>query len=39
MIPERTTKGGHILAVDDDEGLLRLLALRLRAWGFRVTTA
>lgn len=32
-------KGQHILAVDDDEDLLRLLAMRLKAWGFRVSTA
>ncbi len=32
-------KGQHVLAVDDDEDLLRLLAMRLKAWGFRVTTA
>ncbi|TCJ16384.1 response regulator [Parasulfuritortus cantonensis] len=32
-------RGGHVLAVDDDEDLLRLLAMRLKAWGFRVTTA
>ena len=28
-----------ILVVDDDPDLLRLLAMRLNAWGFRVTTA
>ena len=32
-------KGQHVLAVDDDEDLLRLLAMRLNAWGFRVSTA
>ena len=31
--------GAQILIVDDDQDLLRLLALRLNAWGFRVTTA
>lgn len=34
-----THKGQHVLAVDDDEDLLRLLDMRLKAWGFRVTTA
>ena len=31
--------GAAILVVDDDEDILRLLAMRLRARGFRVTTA
>ena len=31
--------GAHILVVDDDEDILRLLSMRLRARGFRVTTA
>ena len=31
--------GAHILVVDDDEDILRLLSIRLRARGFRVTTA
>ncbi len=30
---------GHVLLVDDDRDLLRLLSLRLRASGFEVTTA
>lgn len=29
----------HVLAVDDDEDLLRLLSMRLKSWGYRVTTA
>lgn len=29
--------GAHVLAVDDDEDILRLLTMRLRARGFRVT--
>ena len=31
--------GAHILIVDDDEDILRLLSMRLRARGFRVSTA
>ncbi len=31
--------GAHVLVVDDDEDILRLLSIRLRARGFRVTTA
>lgn len=31
--------GAHILVVDDDEDILRLLSMRLRARGFRVSTA
>ena len=31
--------GAHILVVDDDEDILRLLSMRLRARGFRVTGA
>ena len=31
--------GAHILVIDDDQDLLRLLTLRLTAWGFRVSTA
>lgn len=34
-----TQAAGHILVVDDDEDLLRLLSLRLGARGFRVSTA
>ena len=29
----------HVLIIDDDQDLLRLLALRLAAWGLRVSTA
>ena len=31
--------GAHVQVVDDDEDILRLLSIRLRARGFRVTTA
>ncbi|MGB8248714.1 MAG: response regulator, partial [Azonexus sp.] len=31
--------GAHVLVVDDDEDILRLLSIRLRARGFRVSTA
>jgi len=31
------SNGAHILVVDDDEDILRLLAMRLRARGFRVS--
>ena len=31
------SSGAHILVVDDDEDILRLLAMRLRARGFRVS--
>ena len=30
---------GHVLVIDDDLDLLRLLTMRLHAWGFRVSTA
>ena len=33
------TPAACILLVDDDKDLLRLLSLRLHAWGFRVSTA
>ncbi|MBK7355595.1 sigma 54-interacting transcriptional regulator [Propionivibrio sp.] len=29
----------HVLVIDDDQDLLRLLSMRLHAWGFRVSTA
>jgi len=32
-------QGAHILVVDDDEDILRLLTMRLHARGFRVTSA
>ena len=31
--------GAHLLVVDDDQDLLRLLTMRLHAWGYRVSTA
>ena len=31
--------GAHLLVVDDDADLLRLLSMRLTANGYRVTTA
>jgi two-component system response regulator GlrR len=39
MNPAAITSGAHILVVDDDEDILRLLSIRLRARGFRVSTA
>lgn len=38
MNPQNTTSP-HILVVDDDPGILRLLTMRLRSWGCRVSTA
>ena len=29
--------GAHVLVIDDDEDILRLLTMRLQARGFRVT--
>ena len=37
--PESATFGAHILVIDDDLDLLRLLSMRLHAWGYRVSTA
>jgi len=39
MNPAASVGGAHILVVDDDEDILRLLSIRLRARGFRVSTA
>ena len=39
MNPAASAGGAHILVVDDDEDILRLLSIRLRARGFRVSTA
>ncbi len=39
MTPGEASQGVHILVIDDDQDLLRLLSLRLRALGFRVATA
>ncbi len=39
MNPASGAHGAHILVVDDDEDILRLLSMRLRARGFRVTAA
>jgi len=35
----QTVSGAHILVIDDDEDILRLLTMRLQARGFRVTAA
>ncbi|MFA9950373.1 sigma 54-interacting transcriptional regulator [Dentiradicibacter hellwigii] len=35
----QNTTPPHILVVDDDPGILRLLTMRLRSWGCRVSTA
>ena len=35
----QNTPPPHILVVDDDPGILRLLTMRLRSWGCRVSTA
>jgi len=35
--PASRSAGAHVLVVDDDEDILRLLTMRLRARGFRVT--
>ena len=35
----QNTTPPHILVVDDDPGILRLLSMRLRSWGCRVSTA
>ncbi|MGE5470467.1 MAG: sigma 54-interacting transcriptional regulator [Bacteroidota bacterium] len=37
MTPRTLAAGAHVLVVDDDEDILRLLSMRLRARGFRVT--
>ena len=37
MRPALRGEGAHILVVDDDEDILRLLTMRLKARGFRVT--
>ncbi|HEX6733487.1 MAG TPA: sigma 54-interacting transcriptional regulator [Azonexus sp.] len=37
MMAAATDAGAHILVVDDDEDILRLLAIRLKARGFRVS--
>ncbi|MCE3026722.1 two-component system response regulator GlrR [Salinicola sp. DM10] len=39
MQPGRSTSTAHILLVDDDPSLLKLLGMRLESRGFRVTTA
>ncbi len=39
MKAESEMAGAHILVVDDDEDILRLLSMRLRARGFRVSGA
>ena len=37
MRPALRGEGAHVLVVDDDEDILRLLTMRLKARGFRVT--
>ncbi|THF66965.1 response regulator [Pseudothauera nasutitermitis] len=37
--PDAAPSGAHLLVVDDDRDLLRLLSMRLRANGYRVSTA
>lgn len=32
-------QGAHILVIDDDEDILRLLSMRLKASGYRVSAA
>jgi len=39
MKPATRPHCGHVLVIDDDLDLLRLLTMRLHAWGFRVSTA
>ncbi len=39
MNPVTKFHSGHVLVIDDDLDLLRLLTMRLHAWGFRVSTA
>ena len=39
MTPQSAGSGAHILVVDDDPDILRLLSMRLRARGFRVSQA
>ncbi len=39
MNPLPGAHAAHILLIDDDVDLLRLLSMRLHAWGFRVSTA
>ena len=39
MNPSSRSHSGHVLLIDDDLDLLRLLSMRLHAWGFRVSTA
>ena len=39
MTPAPTIPAAHLLVVDDDQDLLRLLTMRLHAWGYRVSTA
>ena len=37
MRPALRGEGAHVLVVDDDEDILRLLTMRLKARGFRVS--
>ncbi|HSH48141.1 MAG TPA: two-component system response regulator GlrR [Halomonas sp.] len=38
-LPAHSEQGAHLLLVDDDPSLLKLLSMRLQSRGFRVTTA
>ena len=37
--PVAKSGSAHILVIDDDQDLLRLLSMRVHAWGYRVSTA
>jgi two-component system response regulator GlrR len=37
--PDSRSSSTHVLVIDDDLDLLRLLSMRLHAWGYRVSTA
>ena len=39
LTPDLKSYASHVLVIDDDLDLLRLLSMRLNAWGFRVSTA
>ena len=39
MTSQNPPPAAHILVVDDDPDLLRLLTMRLQSWGYRTSTA